>query len=81
MTLKTECFKFIQHFTVDKMTDDVNLLTSISGGDRTINPVQIKIPIRVYEITQFFHCYIHLMILTADSFYTMDNSTTQAFKI
>ena len=55
------------------MANNVNLITGISGGNCTIGPMQIKIPIRIYEITQFFIYMSNLVKLTADSFTTMYN--------
>lgn len=39
MANKTECFEFIYYVVINKMADDVNLITCITGGDGTINPV------------------------------------------
>lgn len=44
MANKAECFEFIYYVVINKMADDVNLITCITGGDgrssvnRSTNP-------------------------------------------
>lgn len=39
MANKAECFEFIYYVVINKMADDVNLITCITGGDGTIDSV------------------------------------------
>ncbi len=39
MANKAKCFEFIYYVVINKMADDVNLITCITGGDGTIDPV------------------------------------------